>query len=163
VARAVLVNGGALLNVPVAGLTLTPADREEARRVMAAIRDPASPPLPDEVLDDIVARSRSGPTGRMMQDLAGLMAHLLDGRLGEVEVPVDAIWGASDGLMPLDYARRMVDQLPRARLTVLEGCGHIPPSECPERFLAVLREVLARPPVPPPEAPPREDLPEDGR
>jgi pimeloyl-ACP methyl ester carboxylesterase len=163
VARAVLVNGGALLNVPVAGLTLTPADREEARRVMAAIRDPASPPLPDEVLDDIVARSRSGPTGRMMQDLAGLMSHLLDGRLGEVEVPVDAIWGASDGLMPLDYARRMVDQLPRARLTVLEKCGHIPPSECPERFLAVLREVLARPPVPPPEAPPREDLPEDGR
>ena len=146
VARAVLVNGGALLNVPAAGLTLTPADREQARRVMAAIRDPASPPLPDELLDDLVLRSKTGPTGRMLQDLPGLMAHLLDGRLGEVAVPVDVLWGASDGLMPLDYARRMTGQLPRARLTVIEGCGHIPPAECPERFLAVLREVLAQAP-----------------
>lgn len=146
VARAVLVNGGALLNVPAEGLTLTPEDREAARRVMAAIRDPASPPLSDEVLDDVVARSKDGPTARLMADRPGLFAHLLDGRLGEVKVPVDAIWGASDRLMPLDYARRMVEELPRARLTVLEACGHIPPGECPERFLEVLREVLAKPP-----------------
>ena len=148
VARAVLVNGGALLNVPAAGLTLTPADREEARRVMAALRDPASPPLPDDVLDDIVERARTGPTRRMLQDLPGLIAHLLDGRLGEVEVPVDLLWGASDRLMPLDYARRMVAELPRARLRVLERCGHIPATECPERFLAALREVLRQPPPP---------------
>lgn len=151
VARAVLINGGALLNVPAEGLTLTPTDRESARRVMAALRDPASPPLSDEVLDDIVRRSRGGPIGRMMQDLPGLMAHLLDGRLGEVTVPVDLLWGASDRLIPLDYARRMESELPRARLTVIEHCGHIPASECPERFFSVLREVLA---MPPPEAPP---------
>jgi pimeloyl-ACP methyl ester carboxylesterase len=153
VARLVLVNGGALLNVPAAGLTLTPADREEARRVMAAIRDPASPPLPDELLDDIVVHSKNGPTGRLMQDMPGLVAHLLDGRLGEVTVPVDLLWGASDHLMPLDYARRMEGQLPRARLTVLEKCGHVPESECPERFLAALREVLAMPPPAAAEAP----------
>lgn len=146
VSRAVLVNGGALLNVPAPGLTLTPATREEARRTMAAIRDPESPPLPDAVLDDLVARSETGATARMMQDLPSLLAHLLDGRLGEVTAPVDLVWGASDGLMPLDYARRMEEQLPRARLTVIEGCGHIPPTECPERFLEVLREVLAKEP-----------------
>ena len=158
VSRAVLVNGGALLNVPAPGLTLTPADREGARRLMAALRDPASPPLPDEVLDDLVLRSRAGPTGRMLQDLPGLMAHLLDGRLGEVEVPVDILWGASDRLIPLDYARRMEGQLPRARLTVLEGCGHIPPAECPQAFLATLRTVLAQsPPAAPEEAPGAEE------
>ena len=162
VARIVLVNGGALLNVPAEGLTLTPADRESARRVMAALRDPSSPPLPDEILDDIVARSRSGPIGRMMQDVPGLMAHLLDGRLGEVETPVDLLWGESDRLMTLDYARRMEDQLPRARLTVLERCGHIPTGECPERFSEALRAVLAL--DPPPAAPPADpsETSEDG-
>ena len=145
VARAVLVDGGALLNVPAEGLSLVPADREAARRVMAAVRDPASPQLTDEELDELVTRSDGGATARMLQDVPGLMAHLLDGRLGEVVVPVEVVWGASDRLMPLDYARRMTAALPRARLTVIERCGHIPPAECPDRFLAVLEELLASP------------------
>lgn len=146
VSRIVLVNGGALLNIPAEGLTLMPADREAARRVMAALRDPSSPELPDAVLDDIVRRSNSGPIARMMGDSAGLMAHLLEGRLHEVTVPVDLLWGTSDRLVPVDYAIRMEGQLPRARLTRLDGCGHIPSAECPERFLAALRAVLAESP-----------------
>lgn len=146
VSRAVLVNGGALLNVPAEGLTLTPTTREEARKVMAAIRDPESPRLSDEELDDLVRRSGTGATSRMMQDLPGLVSHLLDGRLGEVTVPVDVVWGASDGLIPMAYAERMTGELPRARLTVIERCGHIPGAECPERLLAALKEVLAADP-----------------
>jgi 3-oxoadipate enol-lactonase len=153
VARVVLVNGGALLNIPAAGLTLTPRDREEARRLTSALRDPASPPWPDEVLDDLVLQTRNGPSARMLEDMPGLVAHLLDGRLGEVTVPVDVLWGVSDRLMPLDYARRMAAQLPRSRLTVLEGCGHIPGGECPERFLEALRGVLALTPPEGTEAP----------
>jgi 3-oxoadipate enol-lactonase len=156
VARIVLVNGGALFNAPAAGLSLTPADREAARRLMAALRDPASPALPDEILDDVVRRAASGPIGRMLQDPGGLMGHLLDGKLHEVAVPVELLWGASDQLMPLDYARRMEKELPRARLTVIEGCGHIPAGECPDRFLTALRGVLE---LPPPEAASRPEPP----
>jgi pimeloyl-ACP methyl ester carboxylesterase len=90
----------------------------------------------------------------MMQDLPGLVSHLLDGRLGEVTVPVDLVWGESDGLIPLAYAERMKDQLPRARLTVIEKCGHVPGAECPERLLAALKDVLAAdPPAARPEEP----------
>jgi pimeloyl-ACP methyl ester carboxylesterase len=154
VARAVLINGGALLNIPAEGLTLTPTTREEARRVMAAIRHPESPQLTDEELDELVSRSGNGATSRMMQDLPGLVSHLLDGRLGEVTVPVDLVWGESDGLIPLAYAERMKDQLPRARLTVIERCGHVPGAECPERLLAALKDVLAAdPPAARPEEP----------
>jgi pimeloyl-ACP methyl ester carboxylesterase len=154
VARAVLINGGALLNIPAEGLTLTPTTREEARKVMAAIRHPESPQLTDEELDELVSRSGTGATSRMMQDLPGLVSHLLDGRLGEVTVPVDLIWGEADGLIPLAYAERMKDQLPRARLTVIEKCGHVPGAECPERLLAALKDVLAAdPPAARPEEP----------
>jgi pimeloyl-ACP methyl ester carboxylesterase len=113
---------------------------------MAAIRDPSSPPVPDEILDDIVARANNGPISRMMMDLAGMMAYLLDGKLGEIATPVDLLWGESDGLMKLSYAEKMAAGLPRARLTLIPKCGHIPMRECPERFVGLLRETLDRDP-----------------
>ena len=73
-------------------------------------------------------------------------AHLLDGRLGEIAVPVDLVWGESDRYLTLDYARRMERELPRARLTTVPSCGHLPAIECPERFLEILRRVLASEP-----------------
>jgi pimeloyl-ACP methyl ester carboxylesterase len=145
VSRVIAINGGAILGEP-SDLTLMPADREQARRVMAALRDPSSPPLPDEVLDDIVARAGTGPIARMMLDLAGMMGYLLDGKLSEIETPVDLLWGESDGLMKVSYAEKMAAGLPRARITLIPKCGHIPMGECPERFSALLREVLARDP-----------------
>jgi abhydrolase domain-containing protein 6 len=148
VARVVAINGGAILGEP-SEVKLMPADRQEARQAMAAIRDPSSPTFPDEVLDDIVARANKGPIRRMMMDLAGMMAYLLDGRLGEIETPVDLLWGESDGLMKLSYAEKMAAGLPRARITRIPKCGHIPQSECPERFDGQLREVLSsEPPAP---------------
>ncbi|MFQ5350826.1 MAG: alpha/beta fold hydrolase [Thermoanaerobaculia bacterium] len=145
VSRVVAINGGAILGEP-SDIKLMPANRDEARRSMAAIRDPSSPPVPDEVLDDIVARANSGPIRRMMMDLAGMMAYLLDGKLGEIATPVDLLWGESDGLMKLSYAEKMAAGLPRARITRIPQCGHIPMGECPERFVRLLREILAAEP-----------------
>ncbi|MCP4658054.1 MAG: alpha/beta fold hydrolase, partial [bacterium] len=147
VARVVAVNGGPIRGEP-SGVNLLPADREEARRTMAALRDPASPAIPDVVLDDVVRRTASGPLGRLMQDLDDMARHLLDGRLGELAVPVDLVWGESDRHLPVDYARRMENELERARLTTIPRCGHLPANECPERFLEILRRILAAGPPP---------------
>ncbi len=147
VSRVVAINGGAILGEP-SDVKLMPADREEARQAMAGIRDPSSPPIPDEVLDEIVARASSGPIRRMMMDLGGMMAYLLDGKLGEITTPMDLLWGESDRLMKLSYAEKMAAGLPRARITRIPKCGHIPQSECPERFVRLLREVLAADPPP---------------
>jgi pimeloyl-ACP methyl ester carboxylesterase len=145
VGRVVAVNGGPLRGDP-GSPSLVPADREAARQLMDLLRDPASPKIPDFVLDDIVRRSASGPIGRMLQDFPSLERHLLDGRLGEISRPVDLIWGASDRLMSLSYAERMLAELPRARLTEVERCGHIPQSECPRRFAETLLFVLGSDP-----------------
>ncbi|HEX9798870.1 MAG TPA: alpha/beta hydrolase [Thermoanaerobaculia bacterium] len=151
VARLVLVSGGALPGDPGAP-SLVPATREQAAYLMSKLRDPASPPLPEWILDDIVRRTPSGATTRMMRDLPGLVGHLLVGRLGEVSTPVDLLWGESDQLMTLAYAERMASQLPSARLTRIARCGHVPQVECPERFRAALADLLAAPPPIPDEA-----------
>ena len=145
VARVVAVNGGAILGEP-SEVKLMPANREEARASMAAIRDPSSPPVPDEVLDELVERAGSGPIARMMLDLAGMMGYLLDGKLGEISTPVEMLWGESDQLMKLSYAEKMAAGLPRSRITRIPKCGHIPMAECPERFVALLRQLLASEP-----------------
>lgn len=141
VSRVVLVNGGALSGDP-QNPSLVPVDREAARQLMDMLRDPASPKIPGFVLDDIVRRSASGPIGRMLQDLESIVGLLLDGKLGAVSTPVDMVWGESDRLMSLSYAERMLAELPRARLTGVPSCGHIPQSECPEIFAEILSSVL---------------------
>jgi pimeloyl-ACP methyl ester carboxylesterase len=44
--------------------------------------------------------------------------------------------------MPLDYARRMEAVLKDVRLHVIDACGHVPQVECPEPFLAALKEAI---------------------
>ncbi len=145
VERIVLVNGGALPGDP-GSPSLLPQTREQAGELMALLRDPAAPPLPDWLLDDLVRRAPTGPTARLTRDLPGLIANLLVGRLGEVKTPTDLLWGASDQLMKVAYAERMMAQLPAARLTLVDHCGHIPQLECAPAFVAALRALLAGPP-----------------
>ena len=151
VARLVAVNGGPLFN-PDTQVNIFPTTRDEARETMKALMGPASPPIPGFVLDDIVRRTANGPAARFAQTAAEMGAYLLDGKLGEVEVPVELVWGAADQLLTIDYAQRMVDGLPRARLHPIKGCGHVPQRECPLRFVEALEEALAAPPVEPQES-----------
>ncbi|MDH3254172.1 MAG: alpha/beta hydrolase [Acidobacteriota bacterium] len=148
VARVIAVNGGPLRGERT-DLSLMPADREAARTLMAALRDPASEPTPNFVLDDIVEQAAKGPIGRMMAAWEDFEQYLLDDRLSEVPVPVDLVWGESDQLMTLDYAKRVADQLPRARITTIAACGHHPANECPAALAEKLGEVLSmEPPAP---------------
>ena len=150
VERIVLVNGGPLKHVA-EGLTLQPKTRDEARKTVEALRDPGSIRVPDFVLDDVVREAAKGPIARLAAASDGMEKHVLEGRLGEVTVPVEIVWGASDRLMPLSYAERMRAGLPRARLTELPRCGHVPQQECPAAFAEALGRILSSPP---PEAAP---------
>ena len=145
VERIVLVNGGPLKHVA-EGLTLQPKNRAEARKTVEALRDPGSIRVPDFVLDDVVRQAATGPIARLAAASEGMEEHVLEGRLGEVTVPVEIVWGASDRLMPLSYAERLRAGLPRARLTELPRCGHVPQQECPAAFAEALGKLLAGPP-----------------
>lgn len=108
VARVVAINGGAILGEP-SEIKLMPVDREEARQAMAGIRDPSSAPIPDEVLDDIVTRAAGGPIRRMMMDLGGMMAYLLDGKLGEITTPVDLLGQSLSIIITNDLVKNLHD------------------------------------------------------
>ena len=145
VARLVLVNGGALVGDR-PDLSLTPKTREEAAALMTQLRDPSAEPIPGFVLDNVVREAQAGPIARLVQTAGEMGQYVLEGRLHEVTVPADLLWGGSDRLFSIAYARRMMSQLPAARLTTIPGCGHVPQQECPVRFGAALSDVLTMPP-----------------
>lgn len=61
----------------------------------------------------------------------------------EVECPILLIWGAADRILPLAGAELLVTQLRDGELVVLDGVGHCPMFEAPERFNAALLAFTA--------------------
>jgi len=67
-------------------------------------------------------------------------------RLGAIDVPVLLIWGANDGLIPVENARRLAARIPGARLVVLPQCGHVPQEERPRETADAIAAFLAQTP-----------------
>ena len=56
--------------------------------------------------------------------------------------PALIIWGREDKLIPVESAEWFSKQLPNARVTILDGVGHIPMEEAPDRALAPVLPLL---------------------
>jgi pimeloyl-ACP methyl ester carboxylesterase len=142
VTRVILMGGGPIRGASELGLM--PKNREEARRAFEATLDPSARRPPNFLLDDLIRVANTGPISRLFAaGDADMSKYLLEGKLSNFQLPVDLVWGASDRLVPLDYAKKLQAQLPHATLTVLERCGHVPQIERPRHLLATLLPLLA--------------------
>ncbi len=63
-------------------------------------------------------------------------------RLYRLTAPTLIVWGAQDRLIPPVYGQRWAELIPGARLTLLEGAGHMAPYEEPEAFVSALSAFL---------------------
>lgn len=57
-------------------------------------------------------------------------------------VPTLIVWGDNDGVIPVQHGLDAHDQIEGSRLEILEGVGHFPHVESPERFVEVLLDFL---------------------
>ena len=79
-------------------------------------------------------------------DLAALAAYTkmsmtdptLRDRLADLDLPVQVVWGESDGIAVPAYGRAFADAIPGARFTLIPGAGHLPQIEAPEELLAAI-------------------------
>ena len=67
---------------------------------------------------------------------------LMDGRLGEIRLPVLIVWGANDALIPPSVALRMHQAMPQSVLQLYNGCGHIGPATCADSIVPHVVDFL---------------------
>ncbi|TDT37051.1 pimeloyl-ACP methyl ester carboxylesterase [Halospina denitrificans] len=63
------------------------------------------------------------------------------GMLSGIKVPTLVLWGSEDRVISVRNASLVAEALPNSRLEILEGIGHVPMLEAPERTADLIREV----------------------
>lgn len=58
-------------------------------------------------------------------------------------VPMMIVWGDRDGVIPVAHAYSAHEAIDNSRLEILEGVGHFPHAEAPEKFVEVLLDFMA--------------------
>jgi pimeloyl-ACP methyl ester carboxylesterase len=62
--------------------------------------------------------------------------------LAAIRCPALVLCGRQDALTPLDRHEEMAERIPKAKLVVIEDCGHLPPLEKPDEVTDALRAWL---------------------
>ena len=62
--------------------------------------------------------------------------------LSKIKIPVLLIWGFQDIITPVSVAEEFYLAFPKAKLCLLNECGHVPMMEQPEIFNKLLKEFL---------------------
>jgi pimeloyl-ACP methyl ester carboxylesterase len=63
-------------------------------------------------------------------------------RLGEIQVPTLVVSGSVDHLTPIKYARFLTESISGARLTTIDGAGHMVMLEQSAEVEKAIREFL---------------------
>jgi pimeloyl-ACP methyl ester carboxylesterase len=71
-----------------------------------------------------------------------MVEHDFSHALRAIKVPALVIWGAEDTIAPVRTGQALASAIPGARLIVLEGAGHAPQVQFPDRFNPIVLDEL---------------------
>jgi 2-hydroxy-6-oxonona-2,4-dienedioate hydrolase len=64
-------------------------------------------------------------------------------KLGKITSPTLVIWGKEDNLIPFEYAQQFVSAIKNCKFIPMEGCGHSPYVEDPEKLSEIVIKFLS--------------------
>jgi pimeloyl-ACP methyl ester carboxylesterase len=85
--------------------------------------------------------------GRIFREI-GVESPTLDDRYGTIRAPTLIVWGRQDRILNPAAGEQMHARIPRSRLTLMDGTGHLPMVERPRATAAAFLEFIAAPPSP---------------
>jgi pimeloyl-ACP methyl ester carboxylesterase len=65
-------------------------------------------------------------------------------QIKDISVPTLILWGKEDKWIPLEYAHRFDADIPRSKLIIYEGVGHVPMEEIPQKTASDVKFFLTR-------------------
>jgi 3-oxoadipate enol-lactonase len=98
-----------------------------------------------ESIAELVAQIVARPTPRamLMQQLRAVNGWGHAERLRRITAPTAIVHGAEDRMIDVVNGRRLAALIPGSRYFELEGVGHLPPLEAPDRLLQVIAGVAS--------------------
>ncbi len=81
-------------------------------------------------------------TIRAVIDPGGQAVSAMDRLYLAAQMPTLIVWGDQDAIIPVGHAYAAHEAIPGSRLEIIEGAGHFPHVETPEKFLDVLIDFL---------------------
>jgi pimeloyl-ACP methyl ester carboxylesterase len=79
----------------------------------------------------------------MLQATREVLSADLSNRLESLRVETLVVWGEKDSLLDPELGREVAERLPRARFVCMDGAGHNPMWDRPERFNELVLDFLA--------------------
>jgi 3-oxoadipate enol-lactonase len=111
-------------------------------RMAVAFTDRADPATKAWVIEMIAGGDLEGYRNQARATLTFDVRH----RLREISVPTTIIHGELDATAPAAFAPLMAEAIPGATVHIIEGQGHFPSLEAPDRFNPLLASALHIPP-----------------
>jgi pimeloyl-ACP methyl ester carboxylesterase len=108
----------------------TPANRTELDELDALLM-PQPQPIPGYVARDVLRRFHE-QAWIIQRAMASMLTaqDVTDALLPELKMPVLLEWGALDQITPVDQGRTMQKLIPQSELRIIDGCGHLAPTQC---------------------------------
>lgn len=94
-------------------------------------------------LGDVATRGAFLRTLRSVVDVSGQAVNAQDRLYLTASMPTMVIWGDADHIIPVSHAEHAREAMPNARVEILEGIGHFPQVEAPDRVIELLSEFIA--------------------
>lgn len=134
------------------GVTVVPlvsafAGPRQVRQTVAEIFAPD--PVPGGYIEHVATELSLRPAAlrASARQVNTLKLHLIEmaGRYPSLGIPIEIVHGSADTTVGLEiHSRRLAQRVPGARLTVLEGVGHMPHHADPAAVVAAIDRAAAR-------------------
>ncbi len=141
------LTGTALGGATVVPLISAFAPEALVRRAIAAVFAPQDPPPGYADRVGAALALRAGAFRTNAQQVKGLRPHLVEmsPRYPGIDLPLELVHGTADGVVPLEiHSGPLFRQVPGARLTRLDGIGHMPHHAAPEAVVAAIDRAARR-------------------
>lgn len=126
-----------IIDVLAASLAFVPGSYGDARRLLSTSVNSRLLGHPVVALAAMLYKGRRKNRPQLMKLVASMAAGedaVKPRDLARISNETLVLWGARDRIFPLAAGRRLARGLPNARLEILPGCGHVPPTERPVAF-----------------------------
>jgi 2-hydroxy-6-oxonona-2,4-dienedioate hydrolase len=99
----------------------------------------------DEIVNAFIERMQL-PNAKLafMSTVLGLKnADIITPKLHMINCPTLVIWGSRDPVIPIQHAEGFVSYIPNCQFYTMDGCGHTPYVQEPDKFSSVVLDFLS--------------------